>query len=212
MKAAAAALSILAAISGANAQYEGKPGDFDFYVLALSWSPTWCATSDDAAHSAQCDGDAAFGFVVHGLWPQYEEGYPEFCGADARLSRGEIDSALDILPDRSLVTHTWRKHGSCSGLDPQDYLDTTRAAFERIRIPRDFIAPPADGSISAQAVEAAFVAANPGLEMTGAALSCSDGWLEEVRICLTRDLDFRDCEEVDARGCRQRRLLLPAPR
>ena len=211
MKRTAPALCLIAAISGANAQSEGEPGDFDFYVLALSWSPTWCATSEDAARSRQCAADAGLGFVVHGLWPQYEEGYPEFCRSDARPSRGEIGSVLDIMPDRGLAAHTWRKHGSCSGLDPQDYFEAMRAAFERVRIPREFVALAADGSMSAQAIETAFIAANPGLESSGAAVSCGDGWFEEMRICLTRELDFRDCEEVDARGCRQGRLRLPAP-
>ena len=211
MKRTAPALCLLAAISGAKAQGEGEPGDFDFYVLALSWSPTWCATSEDATRSRQCEEDADFGFIVHGLWPQYEAGYPEFCRSDARPSRREIGSVLDLMPDRGLVAHTWRKHGSCSGLDPQDYFEATRAAFDRVQIPREFVGFASDRSISAQAAEAAFVAANSGLEPSGAAVSCGDGWLEEVRLCLTREFDFRDCDEVDARGCRQGRLKLPAP-
>ncbi len=212
MKRIATCLCVLAAISGANAQSEGEPGDFDFYVLALSWSPTWCATSEGAARSRQCDAESERGFVVHGLWPQYEEGYPEFCRSGSRPSRSEVASILDIMPDRGLAAHAWRKHGSCSGLDPQDYFDATRTAFERVRIPQEFVTPAVEGSISAQAVEAAFVAANSGLESSGVAVSCGDGWLEEVRICLTHEFDFRDCEEVDARGCRQNRLRLPAPR
>lgn len=211
MKRSAAALCILAAMSGAEAQDEGEPGDFDFYVLSLSWSPTWCATSEDAARSRQCEEGADFGFIVHGLWPQYEAGYPEFCRSDAHPSRKEISSVLDLMPDRGLVAHTWRKHGSCSGLDPREYFEAIRAAFERVQIPREFVGLAADGSISAQAVERAFVGANPGLEFSGAAVACGDGWLAEVRLCLTRELDFRNCEEVDARGCRQGRLRLPAP-
>lgn len=209
MRRAALALCLLAAGACADAQETGAPGDFDFYVLALSWSPTWCATSSDASGSQQCDG--GHGFVLHGLWPQYEKGYPEFCESDERPSRRDIAAVLDLSPDPGLVAHTWRKHGSCTGFSPDDYFDTARSAVEAVRIPAGFIDPAVDARLSAYDVENAFIAENPGLERDGIAVSCGDGLVEEVRICLTRDLGFRACPEVDRHGCRRKGLSLPAP-
>ncbi len=115
----------------------GRPGDFDFYVLSLSWSPSWCESDDDADGSDQCAAGRKFAFVVHGLWPQYDRGWPDFC-TDARRDRPSWDavrSMLDIMPDPGLVRHEWAKHGTCSGLSSADYLKTVRAAREAIAIP-----------------------------------------------------------------------------
>ena len=67
-------------IGVADAQYrrQNTPGQFDYYVLALSWSPSFCETATGNARRQQC-GARPFSFVVHGLWPQYERGFPESC-------------------------------------------------------------------------------------------------------------------------------------
>ncbi|HEX9904841.1 MAG TPA: ribonuclease T2 [Propylenella sp.] len=207
--AAVVALALFASVPAA-AQRPGEPGDFDFYVLSLSWSPAWCATDAGSAASPQCGEAAESRFVAHGLWPQYFEGYPEYCGDVGRLPRRLVASMLDIMPDRGLVAHQWRKHGSCSGLAAEDYFATTRAAFARVKIPPALQASAGAGARSAAAVEAAFMAANPGLDADEIALSCRDGLLREVRICLDRALDFLACAEIDARGCREARLGIPA--
>ena len=209
MRRAGLVLAIWLAALATTAKGEGRPGDFDFYVLALSWSPSWCATAEDAAESPQCDAGAGHGFVLHGLWPQFEQGYPEFCDAAEPPSCELVDALLDIMPDRGLVAHQWRKHGSCSGLDPQAYFATARAAFEHIKIPARFDGPASDERLSAADIEMAFAGANPGILADGIAVICNDGLFEEVRICLTRDLAFRPCEEVDTRGCRQSGLRMP---
>ena len=199
------------AMCGGGASAQDRPGDFDFYVLALSWSPTFCARESGARNSEQCDAAADFGFIVHGLWPQYERGYPENCGAGAaeRVPGRLVGAMRDIMPDWGLVQHQWRRHGTCTGLSVAEYLETTRAAWARIKVPADFAMVSEPRTMSAGDIESAFVAANPGLDADGIAVSCDDGWVEEVRICMTRDLAFRACEEVDRRGCRQRSLKLP---
>ena len=209
MKAARALLTALAIASPARA--EDGPGDFDFYVLALSWSPTWCATEGRGSASPQCHEGAGHGFVLHGLWPQRENGRPESC-YEGRAPWVADEIALemaDIMPDRELVFSEWRKHGTCSGLSPEAYFATSREAHDRIAVPPAFAAR-GDHTISASQAEESFIAANPGLETDGIAISCADGLLKEVRICLTRTLGFRSCAEVDRRGCRQKRLDLPA--
>ena len=208
---ARALLLALAAAFSAGARAQDRPGDFDFYLLSLSWSPTWCATDGQGSGSPQCRRGAGFGFVVHGLWPQYEEGYPESCyeGSASWVPEKIATEMADLMPDRDLVFHEWRKHGACSGLSPEDYFAATREAYERIAIPAVFEGPAEDQTLSASDAEQAFIAANPGLDPDGIAISCDAGLLEEVRICLTPDLAYRSCAEVDRRGCRQQELEVP---
>jgi ribonuclease T2 len=183
--------------------------DFDFYVLSLSWSPSYCAAESDQADAAECSKPR--GFVVHGLWPQYERGYPEFCAHSGKApSRNAIDLLADIMPGASLVRYQWAKHGSCTGLSGEAYLATVRRAYERMTIPEVFAAGGASRSMSATGVEAAFIDANSGLGKNGIAVRCKGSMLREVRICLTRDLEFRPCHEVDLAGCRRSLLKVPS--
>jgi ribonuclease T2 len=202
-------IAALAEILATPAHAEGQPGDFDFYVLSLSWSPAYCAMEGSMAGSEQCREGAGHGFIAHGLWPQYERGYPEFCDEAEELSADLVQSMLDIMPDSSLVAHQWEKHGTCTGLSAEDYFAAIRAAFRRIVIPAEIDPPAPDGGVSADTVEAAFIAVNPGLHPDGIAVSCKEDLLAEVRLCLTRDLEFRACEEVDERGCQAGLFVLP---
>nr|WP_183807160.1 ribonuclease [Mycoplana azooxidifex] len=183
---------------------------FDFYVLSLSWSPTWCMDNDASGRSEQCRTGRNAGFIVHGLWPQNERGHPEFCRAREpdRVPSSLGRSYLDIIPSMGLIGHQWRKHGSCSGLSQGDYLAVTRAAFERIELP-DEIEDAGGGRIGAAETEAALVAANPGLSERGIAVTCDDGRLDEIRICMTPGLGFRDCPEVDRAACRTKTITQP---
>jgi ribonuclease T2 len=181
---------------------EGK--GFDFYVLSLSWSPTFCQSAAGASSRQQCGTDRRYGFVVHGLWPQNEKGYPEFCASSEseRVPDNLGRSVFDIMPSMGLIGHQWRKHGACSGLNQKDYFATTRAAFQSVKLPTEIASGQRSVTLSTEAVEAAFVAANPGMSRQGIAISCDRQKLEEVRICLNKDLSFRDCREVDRQGCR----------
>lgn len=188
-----------------------QAGEFDFYVLALSWSPSYCRLAGERASRLQCGRKPRPGFVVHGLWPQFELGYPESCPTDfdLRLSRELIDTILDLMPSPGLVGGQWRKHGTCTGLSPADYLQATRAAYETVTIPDNFVDLTSPRQGSARTIESAFVAANPGMSPNGIAISCKDQMVSEVRICLTRDLRFTTCKNVDSKGCRRRILHLP---
>lgn len=192
----------------------GKAGDFDFYVLALSWSPTYCQSQGRFANRLQCGANIDRAFVVHGLWPQYERGYPENCATSEplRVPRSLIDTVLDIMPSPGLVGGQWRKHGTCTGLTQAGYLQIVRRAFDTVTIPEAFRSARHRQSVSARNAEQAFITDNPGLSANGIAIACRDGLLSEVRICLTRGMEFRRCERVDASGCRQSRLVMPADR
>ncbi|MTI04270.1 ribonuclease T [Roseibium denhamense] len=205
-----AVLSISASGQSASAD---TAGEFDFYVLALSWSPTYCKQEGPDANRHQCGVDDPFRFIVHGLWPQYENGFPDFCpGVPERIDREIAFDNDDIIPSHGLIFHQWRKHGTCSGLDPEDYFDLTRAAFEKVRIPGAFQTLNKRGKAAPETVEKAFRLANPGLTGDAMSVTCENGELEEVRICLTKDLTFRACPNVDRAGCRSASLSVPAPR
>jgi ribonuclease T2 len=214
VRSAAILAAVLAAlIIGTNLpRAADRAGDFDFYLLSLSWSPSWCEQAGERANPAQCRHNPPFGFVVHGLWPQYERGYPENCPTEfpLRLPRSVIDTILDIQPGVGLVGRQWRKHGTCSGLSPMDYLALTRAAFDRVDIPDKFENARRDRTAPASAIESAFVSANPDLTTKRIAVSCKSGDLVEVRICFTPDLEFRNCPDVDKAGCRANNLFVPA--
>lgn len=194
----------------ALAQQKGEPGRFDHYVLALSWSPSYCEAMGKRAEPAQCAGARPFAFVVHGLWPQYERGWPENCVAPAPfVPEPVLRSMLDIMPSRRLVLHQWRKHGTCDGADSAAYFATVRRAFERVTIPEAFRRLDDYRMVSPGEVEAAFLAANPGLAPDSIAVACDGRRLTEIRICLSRALDFTPCEEVDRRACRASRVVMP---
>jgi len=186
---------------------------FDFYVLALSWSPAYCLAEGDRANRQQCAEDRDLGFVVHGLWPQFESGYPEFCPSREpdRVPSGLGRDVIDIVPTMGLIGHQWRKHGSCSGLSQRDYFKVLRAARERVTVPKAFAPENLPAEIDALEAEDAFTAANPGMKRTGIAISCQRGLLREVRICMTPSLEFRSCGEVDRAGCTIDDLDVPEP-
>jgi ribonuclease T2 len=204
-------LPFLALILAGCSEGDAGGAPFDFYVLALSWSPSYCAQEGGEADAAQCRNGGRQGLVLHGLWPQHERGYPEFCplNDDGRFSRRELAALRDLFPSSALIRHQWRKHGSCTGLSRQDYFGAIRAALGRVRIP-DLLAGGRRLVLSPDRIEDAFIAANPGLSREAMAVTCRSGLLREIRICLTREFGFRPCPEIDRGGCRAKRTVLPA--
>ena len=195
-------------------QRQHQPGQFDFYVLALSWSPSFCQASAERGREVreQC-GERPYSFVVHGLWPQYERGFPRSCQVPApRLNRNIMSSMLDLMPAPRLVYQQWDAHGTCSGLDAQAYFDLVRKARQAVKVPETYDALNAPITVNPDDVEDAFVKANPGLSRNGLAVTCDSSRLSEVRICMSKDLKFRDCGEIDRRACRRDRLIMPPVR
>jgi ribonuclease T2 len=190
----------------------GASGDFDFYVLALSWSPGFCRTPAAARAGSQCDPGAGLGFVVHGLWPQYEHGYPEDCPFGARApSRIALQGDTGLYPSEGLARYEWRKHGVCSGKSPTDYFNDVRRAREAIIVPAPLQNAKADQSWTSIDIERAFLAANARLRPGMIGVACRQGALQEVRICFSKDLrDFRACPEVARRGCPIGPVSVPA--
>jgi ribonuclease T2 len=205
-------IGILCAFVGAaQAQGRNAPGDFDYYVLSLSWSPSYCETARGAGAEQQC-GRRPYSFVVHGLWPQYERGFPEKCQFPSpRLDHRIVDGMLDLMPAPQLVYHEWDTHGTCAGLAARDYFDLIRMARAKVAIPPDYDDPQAPLTVAPQDVIASFIKANPGLDSAGITIDCDRTRLREVRICLTRDLAFRDCTDR-RQTCRSPSVTMPPAR
>ncbi|MEH2510650.1 ribonuclease T2 [Nitrobacteraceae bacterium AZCC 1564] len=213
---------ILAGLTGndvAQAQdhRQNAPGEFDFYVLSLSWSPSFCEAAGEQGNSsrgvrAQCKG-RPYSFVVHGLWPQYERGFPNYCQRPApRLARNVMSSMLDLMPAPGLIYNEWDKHGTCSGLGARAYFETIRKARAAVKIPTEFLDLSDPLTVAPAAIEEAFIKVNPGLSSSAISVTCDSRRLSEVRICMSKDLQFRACEEIDRRACRRDNVLMPPVR
>ncbi|WGW05517.1 ribonuclease T2 [Tropicibacter oceani] len=182
---------------------EGEPaGEFDYYVLSLSWSPTWCALEGDGRGSPQCDASADFGWVMHGLWPQYHRGWPSYCRTTQRQpSRALTASMADIMGTPGLAWYQWKKHGVCSGLDPETYYDLARKAFEGVNRPEVFRKLDKPVTLPASLIEEAFLKANPGWEPDMLTITCKAGRIQEARLCLSRDLAPVPCGRDTVKDC-----------
>jgi ribonuclease T2 len=232
---------------------QNEPGQFDFYLLTLSWSPSFCEASAERAGQAnrndqsavaaaraqsqdqdaqpqgdgaadqprrngrrsrneQC-GDRPYSFVVHGLWPQYERGFPEFCQTPApRLNRNIVSSMLDLMPSPQLIFREWDRHGTCSGLSARAYFDNVRRARASVKIPDQYLALRDPLTVTPGEVADAFVKANAGMTRATISVACDAKRLNEIRICMSKDFKLQDCPDVTQRSCKRDTLVMPPVR
>ncbi len=207
-------VSVGLAYAGPREKRGAAAGEFDLYLLALSWSPGFCASGGDRKSREQCADGAGLGFVVHGLWPQYTHGYPAFCSPEGRSPRrSDLDIVKGVIPTEGLARYQWRKHGVCSGLAPSVYFAAIETVYRRLALPA---LPPKASPID---IERAFAAANPGLRTDMSSIDCGraetgEVVLQEIRLCLSRDLrSFVTCpDEVERATCRASSIIIPEPR
>ncbi len=176
---------------------------FSYYLLTLSWSPEYCH-----GHSTdeQCTAGKHYGFVVHGLWPEYQSGGgPENCGQQPGLANPS--SMLDIMPSLHLIQHEWTTHGTCSGLDANSYFGSIRKAFTATRIPAQFTGTSQQLTLSPSQIEGAFQAANPGIPKGGMMVTCPSNYLQGVEICLDKGLNHIACPAP--RDCKAQSINVP---
>lgn len=201
---------LFAIIATSTESLAQKAGDFDYYVLALSWSPTYCA--DDAKKGRdhlQCFSKKNYGFVVHGLWPQYNKGYPEYCDTNYRKPSPKlVDQMLKYSPSKGLIHHEWKKHGTCTGLKPLDYFRQAVKTFKTIKRPEKLASLDRPILMSVRDVRKAFLDANPDMPKDGLIVTCRRQKLREVRICFDKKGDFKSCSASVLRSeCRQKDKL-----
>ncbi|MGP9789180.1 ribonuclease T2 family protein [Roseinatronobacter sp. NSM] len=185
-----------------------------YYILALSWTPSWCAHEGDDRKDDRCARGTGAGWLVHGLWPQNRDGtWPEFCDTPhPPASRAQTARMVDIMGSAGLAWHQWRKHGTCSGLRPEAYFDATRRAFRALDLP-----PAPHMQQNRQVTPAALIAAvqqaNPSVQDDMAFMTCHSGNVQELRLCLDRDLRPGQCDpRTLQRACRARTVTMPAVR
>ncbi len=210
----------LAAWALAPAMWRGQAGagGFDYYILAISWMPSFCETRDDDRDDPRCAPGEGHGWMLHGLWPQHEDGsWPEFCEtAHRNPSRQETAREADLFGVGWAAWHQWNKHGRCSGLSAADYFALSREALGRVTLP-ETATPPPDGreqgaALTLEALAAAFIAANPAFDPAMLLATCRDGLIQELRLCLSRDLSPRPCDEATRRrACRLDAARMPLP-
>jgi ribonuclease T2 len=180
-----------------------RAGDFDYYVMSLSWTPTWCRLTGDARRSPQCESGRGYGFTLHGLWPQYAQGgYPSYCSTSARNpSRTMTDNMADIMGTSGLAWYQWKKHGRCSGLNAMEYYALARKAYNTVTRPTVFRKLKTDITLPASVVEAAFLEANPKLLQNQITITCQAHKIQEVRICLSKDMERVKCGYDVSQDC-----------
>lgn len=196
-------LAFLCLTAAGNARADGdRAGAFDYYVLSLSWSPTWCAIEGDARGADQCDARRDHGWVLHGLWPQYHRGWPSDCATTERPpSRAMTREMEDIMGSAGLAWHQWNKHGRCTGLSAPAYYALSRKAYARLNRPEIFRKLKDPVRLPASVVEDAFLKANPGLTRDMLTITCRDGRIQEARLCLSKSLDPVPCGRDVIRDC-----------
>jgi ribonuclease T2 len=196
-------LSVGSALAG------GKAGEFDYYVMALSWSPNFCALEGTQRNHEQCTKDADYGWVLHGLWPQYERGYPSHCNTVERNpSRSMTAEMADIMGSAGSAWHQWDKHGRCVGVSAAEYYSQSRFAYDSITRPAVLRKLDKTVKLPAKVIEDAFLQANPGMTRDMITITCRDGHIQEARICLTKGLTPRACGPDVIRDCRLKDAVL----
>lgn len=208
----AAALAL--SLAGASAHHHGEAHDrddesaapFDYFILSMSWSPAFCASH--RADTPECGQGR--GFIVHGLWPQSRGGGgPEHCANNDEPDRETVQRAMSAMADEHLVRHEWETHGTCSGMTAHDYFVSLIRAAGGLEIPSDFDAS-RTRRLSASEIAKEFLRANPQLQPRSLALRCKGDEFEELRVCLSPELQPVPCGNGVHSQCRGGPLLLRA--
>ncbi|WP_035059133.1 ribonuclease T2 family protein [Andreprevotia chitinilytica] len=194
-----------------DASTQNQPGLFDYYALSLSWAPSYCATH--AADQSECGTGKRYGFVLHGLWPQFEKGYPQSCG-NTPLSSDEQAQYASLYPSTNLMQHEWSKHGTCSGLSAADYFTLSGKLKDGVAIPDAYQLPAQPFRTTSADLASAFVSANPSLSPGSVLAICTGGgrFLQEIHVCFDKSGTSRDCSSNDvnqaAKSCGQSNFLV----
>lgn len=206
-------LACLLTEGGSWGAERNRPGAFDYYVLVLSWMPSYCRREGRDRKDGRCGASKPHAFRLHGLWPQYDKGWPEDCPIGKRpwVPAKVIDEMRDIMPSKNLIIHEYRVHGTCSGLEPAQYFGVARELYERVSVPPRFLAPDADRRASPDEIEREFLGANLWLEPEMISVTCRRADLLDIRVCFSRDLFPRACgvNEDQKRLCPAGKITVP---
>jgi ribonuclease T2 len=189
------------------------PGAFDYYVLVLTWMPSYCRGEGRSRRDPLCDPPHAHSFLLHGLWPKFDKGWPENCFTGKRpwVPGKVIEDMRDIMPSKNLMIHEYRVHGTCSGLTPAQYFGVARELYERIKVPPRYADVDDQQVDSPVEIERAFVGANPWLKPEMISVTCRRANVVDIRVCFGRDLFPRACgsDEDQKRLCPLEKITVP---
>ena len=169
-------------------------GQFDYYLLSLSWVPNYCA-SHPSDHSRECKIGGHSAFVLHGLWPQSNSAPPPMsCSNASPVGAATVEHMLNFMPTRGLIQHEWQKHGTCSGLSAQDYFAKVEQAFKEIQVPDQYRSLNHEQQFSVPEVEKSFADANHAPQ-EAFRISCHAGDLVSVEVCMDKNLQYQSCTQ-----------------
>jgi len=190
---------------------DASAGDFDYFLLTLSWAPEFCATNPKGKSNAECDPKKHMGLVVHGLWPQYDNGKgPEYCGSTPPVSSSIVNRMMPIMPGKDLIQHEWSKHGTCSALSTQDYLGMIEKLYNGLTVPDYFKKPSDIAQTSASKIDKEFASAN-NAPARAFRVSCPQNEFSAVEICISKDMQYQACPST-VKECRAPKIeVRPVP-
>jgi ribonuclease T2 len=190
---------------------DATAGAFDYFLLTLSWAPEFCATNSKGSNTAECDPGNHKGLVVHGLWPQYDNGkWPQDCGGATSVPSSIVKQMQPIMPGNGLVQHEWSKHGTCSALSVQDYFGVIQKLYHELKVPDNFQSPSVSAQTSPIKIEKAFATANAA-PPSAFRIACPQNEFSAVEICLSKDLQYQACP-ANLKDCRAKSIkVMPVP-
>lgn len=186
-------------------EIKSTPGQFDYYVLNMSWAPSFCdnlktltPTERSAASAEELQCGTPHAFVLHGLWTQNNDGtYPGYCAQRGGPLHPERN--LDMTPNIALLRHEWAKHGTCTTLSPEAFFATARQAYNSVSVPEQLTALEHDAMMPPAQILTLFYRANPSFPQGSFALSCSNNQLTAVEACFNRSVQPMAC--VNLKSC-----------
>ena len=189
---------------------EASGGQFDYYLLALSWAPNYCA-SHPSDRSSECRIGGHQAFVLHGLWPQASSGPPPMsCSNGSPVAAATVDHMFNFMPSRSLIQHEWQKHGTCAGLSAQDYFAQAEQAFTHVQVPQAYRSLDHEQQVNVPDVEKSFADANHA-PLESFRVSCHAGELVSLEVCVDKNLQYRSCTQ-SVRECPVNQVDMRPPR
>jgi ribonuclease T2 len=187
------------------------PGQFDYYLLTLSWAPQFCATNPNGRGTVECNPKKHMGLVVHGLWPQYNNGsWPQDCASTPPVGQDTVNHMLPMMPGKQLIQHEWAKHGTCSGLTMDQYFDAIEKLYNGMKVPSEFKQPKDAAKDAPTDIESAFASSN-NAPSDAFRVSCPQQDFSAVQVCLDKDFQYKTCPTTQ-KDCRANHIQVrPVP-